>query len=174
MPSDKNNSRIYGFDSFTNQCHFVPRCAFHQPQQLQCLHHGATFVPSSQPLKVTICSRHVMASLRVIKIVEALLILFLAYFVMKQVRHCWNWGVIVFMYRDMGRKFHECILHIFHNGWMDCRDAFHVVVSLHCCVTDRYKVYRLMGVQIINPGGRRQPFLLVKQYTRDNQPKLIL
>ena len=32
------------------------------------------------------------------------------------------------------RVFFWCI---FHNGWMDCRDAFHVVLWLHCCVTDK-------------------------------------
>jgi len=54
---------------------------FHQPQPLQCLHHGATFVPhrslilSSQPHKVTICCRHAMASVRDIKVTDALLML---------------------------------------------------------------------------------------------------
>ena len=42
----------------------------HQPQQLQCLHHGATFVClcalilSSQPREVTIYGRHIMASVQ--------------------------------------------------------------------------------------------------------------
>ena len=33
--------------------------------------------------------------------------------------------------------FHEYILCIFRNGWMDCRDAFHAVLYLYCCVTDK-------------------------------------
>jgi len=106
---------------------------FHQPQLLQCYHHGAAFVSlwspilssslslwspilSSWPHKVTICGRHVMASVRDINIAEALLILCLAYYVMKWVRHCWNWGAMAFMYRDMGRAFHEYNLRILHNG----------------------------------------------------------
>ena len=40
-------------------------------------------------------------------------------------------------YRDMGRAFHEYILRIFRNGWMDRRDAFHAVLCLHCCVMDK-------------------------------------
>jgi len=34
---------------------------------------------------------------------------------------------MAFTYQDMGRTFHEYILRIFRNGWMDCRDAFHTV-----------------------------------------------
>ena len=62
---------------------------FHQPQQLQCLHHGATFVPLCAPILFfqpcigKICGRRVMASVQDIKITETLLILFLAYKVMK-------------------------------------------------------------------------------------------
>ena len=94
---------------------------------------------SSQLRKVTICDRHRMASVRDIKINEALLVQCLAYYmyVMKWVRPCRNWDVMAFTYRDMGRAFHEYILHIFHKGWMDFRDAFHAVLCLHCCVTDK-------------------------------------
>jgi len=96
----------------TNQHRFVPS------HQLQCLHHGATFVPlcapilSSQPRKVTICGGHVMASVCDIKIAEALLMLCLAYSVMKRVWHCWNWGVMAFRYQDMERRFHNHIFRI--------------------------------------------------------------
>ena len=38
---------------------------------------------------------------------------------------------MAFTYRDMGHTFHEYILCIFHNGWVDCRDAVHVVLCLH-------------------------------------------
>ena len=41
------------------------------------------------------------------------------------------------MYQDMRRTFHEHILHIFRNGRMDWRDAFHAVLFLYYCVTDR-------------------------------------
>jgi len=146
MPSDKHNSRTARARDLISSLINVALSwdvPFHQPQQLQCLHHGATFVPfwspilSSQPRKVTICGRHVMASVRDIQIAEALLTLCLAYYVMKRVRHCWNQGIMAFTYRDMGHVFHEYILRIFHNGWMDCRDTFYAVLCLYCCVTDR-------------------------------------
>ena len=91
----------------------------------------------SRSRKVTICGRHVMASVRDIKIAEALLVLCLAYYVIKRVRHCWNGSVMPFMYQDMGRAFYEYILRIFGNGWMDCRDAFHAALCLYCCITDK-------------------------------------
>jgi len=146
MPSDKHNSRMAGARDLISSLINVASSRdmpFHQLQQLKCLHHGATFVPlwflilSSQPRKVTICGRHVMASVRDIKIAEALLVLCLAYYVMKWVRHCWNRGIMAFTYRDMRYVFHEYILCIFRNGWMDCRNAFHAVVCLYCCVMDR-------------------------------------
>ena len=143
MPSDKHNSRATHLISSLINITSSQDVPFHLPQQLQCLHHGATFVPlwspilSSQPRKVMICGRHVMASVRDIQIAEALLTLCLAYYVMKRVRHCWNWGIMAFTYRDMGRMFHEYILHIFRNDWMDCRDAFHAVLCFYCCVMDR-------------------------------------
>jgi len=146
MPSDKHNSRMARAGDLISSLINVTlsrHVPFHQLQQLQWLHHGATFVLlwssilSSQPRKVRICSRHVMASVWDIKIAEALLILCLAYYAMKRVRHCWNWGVMAFTYRDMGHTFHERILRIFCNGWMDCRSAFNAVLCLYCCVTDR-------------------------------------
>ena len=146
MPSDKHNSRTARARDLISSLINVALSQdvpFHQPQQLQCLHHGATFVPfwcpilSSQPRKVMICGRHVMASVQDIKVTEVLLILCLAYYVMEQIRHCWNWGIMAFTYQDMGRAFHEYILRIFSNGWMDCRDAFYAVLCLYCCVTDR-------------------------------------
>ena len=104
MPSDKHNLRTARAKDLISSLINVALSRdvpFHQlqQQQLQCLHHGATFVPlwslilSLQPRKVTICSRHVMASVRDIQIAEALLTLCLAYYVMKRVGHCWNWGI---------------------------------------------------------------------------------
>ena len=127
------------------------------------LHPGMCIVPlwfpilSSQPHRVTICGRHIMASVRDKQITEALLTLCLAYFVMKRVRHCWNRGIMAFTYWDMGRAFHEYILRIFRNGWMDCRDAFHAVFCLYCCVGQniaKYEAYWLIGVTVINPWAR--------------------
>ena len=143
MPSDKRTARARDLISSLINIASSQNVPFHQPQQLQCLHCGATFVPlwspilSSQPHKVTICGKHVMASVPDIQIAEVLLTLCLAYYVMKQVQHCWNRGIMAFMYRDMGCTFYEHILHIFRNGWMDCRDTFYAVLCLHCCVTDR-------------------------------------
>ena len=95
---------------------------------------------SSQPRKVTICSRLIMASVRDIKIAEALFVLCPAYYVMKWVWHCWNWGIMAFTYWDMGRAFYYYILRIFCNSWMNCRDVFHAVLCLYCCVTNATKL----------------------------------
>jgi len=106
---------------------------------------------SSQLCKMTICGRLVMASVRDIKIAEALLVLYLACYVMKRVRHCWNWGVMAFTYWDMGRTFHKYIFRIFCNGWMDCRDAFHAVILLYNGQNiAEYEAYWLMSFSIIN------------------------
>ena len=146
MPSDKHNLRMARAKDLISSLIISVASSrdvpFHQPQELQCLYHGATFVPlwspilSSQPHKMTICGRHVMPSVWDIKTAEALFILCLAYYVMKRVWHCWNWCIMAFTYRGMGRAFHECILCILRNGWMDCRDAFYAVLCLHCCVMD--------------------------------------
>jgi len=128
----------------------------------------------SQLRKVTVCSRHVIASVWDIKITEALLTLCFAYYAMKWVWHCWKWGIMSFTYRDMGCAFHDHILCVFRTGWMDCVDNFHAVLCSYCCVTDRkYEVYWLISVPIINPWGVRQPFFLVKRYAQINQLKLI-
>ena len=142
MPSDKHNLRMARGRDLISSLINVRDVPFPQPQQLQCLqlHHGATFVSlcapilSSQLHKATICGRQSMASVQDIKMAEALLMLSLSYYVMKWVQHCWNWGVMAFRYQDMGHAFHEHILCIFHSGWINCRDAFHGVLCLYCCV----------------------------------------
>ena len=149
MPSDKHNSRKARARDLISSLINVTLSQdvpFHQPQQLQCLHHGATFVPpcaSSQPHKVTIFRRHVMASVRDIKITEDLVILrtycLLCYepsLTLLKLRH---YGFHVSRY-CMGCTFHECFLCIFHNGWMDSRDAFHAVLCLYCRILDRTKL----------------------------------
>ena len=56
----------------------------------------------------------------------------------------------------MGRTFHEYILRIFHNGWMDCRDAFHAVLCLYIGQNiAEHEAYWLMGFPIINLWGMR-------------------
>jgi len=136
MFSDKHNSRIARprdlISSLINVT-LSQDVPFHQPQQLQCLNHGANSVPlcatnlHTKPLKMTICGRHIMASVQDIKIAEPLLILCLAYYVIKTVQNCWNWGVMAFTYPDMGCTFHEYILRVFRYGWMDYRKALHGV-----------------------------------------------
>jgi len=70
MLSDKHNSRVRDSISSLINVTLSQDMPFHQPQLLQCLHHGATFVPlcapilSSQPRKVMICGWHVMAVLQ--------------------------------------------------------------------------------------------------------------
>jgi len=73
MPSDKHNSRTARATHFISSLINVALSwdvSFHQPQLLQCLHQNATLLPlwspilSSQLCKVTICGRHVMASVR--------------------------------------------------------------------------------------------------------------
>jgi len=146
MPSDKHNSRTAGARDLISSLINVALSRDVPFNNHSCYSACIRVLPlypfdlpfvSSQPRKVTICGRHGMASVRDIKIDWALLMLCLAYYVMKGVQHCWNWDAMAFTYRDMGRAFHEYILCIFHNGWMDCRDAFHAVLCLYCCVTDK-------------------------------------
>jgi len=139
MPSDKHNSRTARARDLISSLINVASSRdvpFHQPQLLQCLHQGATFVHlwSSIFFFTTAYGIHEIASVRHIKIDEALLVLCLAYYAMKWVCHCRNWDAMAFTYRDMGHTFHE---YIHRNGWMDCRDAFHAALCLYCCVTDK-------------------------------------
>ena len=140
MPSDKHNSRTARARDLISSLINIASSLFTNHSCYSACIRVLPLYPfdlpyfSSQLRKVTICGRHVMVSVWDIKIAEALLMLCLAYYVMKRVRHCWNWGVMAFMYRDMGSVFHEYILLIFHNGWMGCRDAF---LCLYCCITDK-------------------------------------
>ena len=72
-----------------------------------------------------------MASVQDIMIAEVLLILFLAYNVMLKLK---RYGFHVLRY---GAHVSQVNFRIFHNGWMNCRDAFHAVLYLYCCVMDR-------------------------------------
>jgi len=117
-----------------------------------------TYILSLQPRKVTICGRHIMASVQDIQITEALFILCLAYYVMKRVRHRWNWGIMTFTYWDMRHTFYEYILRIFRNGWMVQRCSLCCSLLILLCnrqIIVEYKVYWLMGFPIIYPWGAR-------------------
>ena len=138
MPSDKHNSRTARARDLISSLINVASSRdvpFHQPQLLQCLHQGATFdLPffSSQPRKMTIYGRHEMASVQDIKIDEALFMLCLAYYASPLQK-----------LRRYGFHYGACVSRVcspyFHNGWMDCRDAFHAVLCLYYCVTDKKK-----------------------------------
>jgi len=121
---------------------------------------------SSQPRKVTICGRHEMASVRDIKIDEALLVLHLAYYVIKRVHHCRNWDAMAFTYRDMGHAFTSIFSVFSVMGWMDCWDTFHAVLCL-CNKRNKaeYEVNWLISVLMINYWGTCQLFFLAKRYT---------
>ena len=58
---------------------------------------------------------------------------------------------MAFTYRDMGCEFHEHIVRIFCNGWMDCRDAFHAILLCNGQYIAKYEAYWLISVPIINP-----------------------
>ena len=58
---------------------------------------------------------------------------------------------MAFRYQDMGRAFHEHILRIFRNGWMDCIDTFILILLCNGQNIAEYQAYWLMGVPIINP-----------------------
>ena len=112
MPSDKHNSRTArarDLVSLPINIASSQDVSFHQPQELQCLHHGATFVPLWSPILYNrICGRHIMASVWDIKIAEAFLILRIAYYIMKRVWHL--------TYRDTRCTFYKRIVHI--AGWI--------------------------------------------------------
>jgi len=145
MPSDKHNSRTARARDLISSLINVASSwdvPFPQPQQLQCLHHGATFVPlwspilSSQPGKVTICGRHVMASVWDIKITEALLTPCLAYYVMNEFDIA-EIEALGFYLSRYGARVSWVYSPYFCNGWMDCRDTFYAILCLYCCITDR-------------------------------------
>ena len=144
MPSDKHNSRTARARDLISSLINVASSwdvPFHQPKLLQCLHQGATFVPlwsptlSSQPRKVMICGRHVMASV----ITDCwgtphTMPCLLCYETSSTLLKSRYYGFHISRY---GCVFHKLILRIFCNGWVDCRDTFYVVLCLYCCVTDR-------------------------------------
>ena len=147
MPSDKHNSRTaWARDLISSLINVASSrdVPFHQPQLLQCLYQGATFdLPyiSSQPrsywgddLRYTrngFSTRHkdcwgascAMPCLLCYETSSPLLKL-----------RCTEIEALWLQDRDMGARFHEYILRIFRNGWMDCRDTFHAVLCLHCYV----------------------------------------
>ena len=110
---------------------------------------------SSQPHKVTICGRHVMASVRNIKIAEALLVLCFAYYVMKQVQHCRDWGIMAFT-RYGGRVSRG--YSPYFPQWVDrlqrCFSCWSLLILLYNGQNiAEYEAYWLMGFPIIYLGG---------------------
>ena len=95
MPLDKHNSRTaWATDLISSLINVASSqdVPFHQPQELQCLHHGATYlciplypVLSSESHIGDDFGRRIMISVQDINIAEALLTLFLAYNVIKRV-----------------------------------------------------------------------------------------
>jgi len=166
MPLDKRNSSTAGARDLISSLINVASSRDVQPQQLQCFHHGATLVPlwspilSSQLNKVTTCSRHVMASVRDIKIAEALLMLCLAYYVMKRVWLCWNWDV---SYGFHVSRYGARVSRVYSPSfplWLDGLQRCFLYCSLPILLCNRqniaeYKTYWLMGFPIINFWGAR-------------------
>jgi len=146
MPTGKHNSRMARARDLISSLINVASSRdvpFHQPQQLQCWHHGATFVPlwspilSSQLRKVTICGRHAMASVRDIQITEALLTLCLAYYVMKRVRHCWKIEALWLSRIEIWGTRFTSIFSVMV-GWIaEILFMMFFAYSVYCCVTDR-------------------------------------
>ena len=146
MPSDKHNLRMARdrdlISSLINvtSSQDVP---FHQPQLLQCLHHGVTFVPLWS-LILRSASAIFMSRIEAITCLLQIVTLhsceekympsLLCYQTSSTLLKLWHYGFHVSRY---GHVFHKYILRIFRNGWMDCRDAFHAVLCLYCCVTDK-------------------------------------
>ena len=92
MPLDKHNSRTARARDFISSLINIVRpdmCLFtnHSCYSV-CIRVLPLYFDLLTTAEVTICGRHIMASVQDIKIAEALLILCLAYYVMKQVRHC--------------------------------------------------------------------------------------
>ena len=134
---------------FTNQCRFVLRCAFSPTVATTVL---ATFIPFCVPIlslqrrKVTICDRHIMASLWDIKIAEPFLILCLAYNAIERVRHRWNWCVMAFTYWSISRVYSP-----YFPQWLDGLQRCFLCCSLLTLLYNgqniaEYEAYWLMDV----------------------------
>ena len=137
-PSDKHNSRTaWARDLISSLINVASSwdLSFHQPQQLQCLHHGTTFIPlwspilSSQSRKVTICGRHLMASVRGIQ---------LACCVMSStLRKLKHYGSHVSKYGAHVSQVHILSIFSLMARWIAEICTFYVVLCLYCCVKDR-------------------------------------
>jgi len=58
---------------------------------------------------------------------------------MAEYEACWLMGFPII--NLWGARFTSiCILCIFCYGWMDCRDTFHAVLCLYCCVMNKKKL----------------------------------
>ena len=110
---------------FINQCCFFLRCVFLPTAAAIVLawwcYLCTPLIPllSSQLHKVIFCGRHVMASVWDIKIIEALLILCIAYYVMKQIQHCCNLGVQLKLCYNKKKSANKCKKFCNFTGNMD-------------------------------------------------------
>ena len=173
MPPDKHNSRTARARDLISSLINIALSwdvPFHQLQQLQCLHHGATFVPlcvhilSSPPRKVTICGRHLMASVRDIKDRRGtshtmpLLTMLWNEFDIAEIEALWLSCIKVWDARFTS------IFSIFStmvDGLQRCFSWCCLLILL--CNRQNiaeYEAYWLMGVAIINPWSTCQPFFL--------------
>jgi len=152
MPSDKHNLRTARTRDLTSSLVLSRDVPFHQPQLLQCLHHGTTFDPpyfSSQLHKVTICGRNVMASVWDIKIAEALLVFCLAYYVMKWLKwRCYGFQVLGAHFTSIFSVFSVMA------GWI-AEMLFMLFFTYNGQNIAEYKLYWFMDFLIINLWGAR-------------------
>ena len=92
------------------------------------------YVPSfllNSHVYVTVCGKHLIISVRDIKIAEALLTLFFAYNVMKRFRYCWNWGIIASHIETWDTTFtSESFTFSITAGWIAVFMLFYTLVLL--------------------------------------------
>ena len=146
MFSDKHNSRIARPRNLTSSLINVTLSQdvpFHQPQQLQCLNHGATSVPlcatnlQTNPLKMTICGRHVMARHKDCRATSHTIPCSLCYKTSSALLKLRRYGFHVSRYGvHVSRVYSPCF-----PLWLDgLQKSSSWCFLLHCCVTDRKKL----------------------------------
>jgi len=102
MPSDNHNSRTTRATDFIFSLINIASSGdmtFHQLQLLQCLASWCYLCTFT-----TVYRWRFAVDVQWLQweITEALFIPFLVYNALKQVQHCWNWGIMVFTHQDMG------------------------------------------------------------------------
>ena len=169
MPSDKHNSkkkrlRLQALFLHWSTSLYPEIYLFYQLQQLHCLHHLTTFVLFCAPVLLfmatlgTIYGRHIMASVWDIKtesIAEhfshySLLLMLYKAFSMPEMEMLWPLCIQVWA---MGHPFHLRIFLIFHDSWMDSRDALHAALCLCYCEHSWVLSKLAYGLPLINSWG---------------------